>query len=100
MEGDGGHPAPKPGSHQSRPRCQTCTTSISNFKAGGKELYNIFEKKRDPSHNKCFSMSKLNEMFINAEFNILHTEKIIKKMDFPEWIDRPHIDQNIIKKGL
>ena len=60
------------------------------------ELYNIFEKKRDPSHNKCFSMSKLNEMFINAEFNILHTEKIIKKMDFPEWIDRPHIDQNII----
>ena len=62
-----------------------------------KQNFTIFlKKKRDPSHNKCFSMSKLNEMFINAEFNILHTEKIIKKMDFPEWIDRPHIDQNII----
>ena len=25
-----------------------------------------------------------------------HTEKIKKPMDFPEWVDRPHIDQDII----
>jgi len=60
------------------------------------ELYNIFEKKRDPSHNICLSMSKLNEIFVNSGFKILHTEKIKKPMDFPEWVDRPHIDQDII----
>tara|TARA_Y100000588_G_scaffold387148_1_gene484290 strand:- start:419 stop:1201 length:783 start_codon:yes stop_codon:yes gene_type:complete len=60
------------------------------------ELYNTFERKRDPSHNICLSMPKLNKIFLNSGFKILHTEKIKKKMDFPEWVDRPHINEKII----
>ena len=60
------------------------------------EVYNSFEKKRDPSHNECLSISKLNEIFINSGFQILQIEMMKKKMDFPEWVNRPNINQNII----
>ncbi|MED5579368.1 MAG: class I SAM-dependent methyltransferase [Nitrospinota bacterium] len=60
------------------------------------KAYNFFEKKRDPSHNECLSVSKLNEIFINSGFKVLHTEIIRKKMDFPEWVNRPNINETTV----
>jgi ubiquinone/menaquinone biosynthesis C-methylase UbiE len=53
--------------------------------------YNDFEAVRDPSHNRCDSLPALIEMFENAGLKILYTETIRKRMDFEEWVDRPHL---------
>lgn len=53
--------------------------------------YNDFEELRDPSHNRCDSLPVLIEMIENAGLKILHTESIRKRMDFEEWVARPHL---------
>ncbi len=53
--------------------------------------YNDFEKTRDPSHLRCDSLPVLVEMIENAGLAILHTETIRKRMDFEEWVARPHL---------
>ena len=55
--------------------------------------YNDFEELRDPSHNRCDSLPVLVEMFENAGLKILFTETIRKRMDFEEWVDRPHLSE-------
>lgn len=54
--------------------------------------YNDFETVRDPSHHRCDSLPVLIEMFENAGLKILHTEVIRKKMNFAEWVNRPHLN--------
>ncbi|HBK79688.1 MAG TPA: hypothetical protein DDZ83_08410 [Nitrospinae bacterium] len=56
--------------------------------------YNDFETLRDPSHNRCDSLPILIEMFESAGLEILHTETIRKRMDFEEWVARPHLDDD------
>jgi ubiquinone/menaquinone biosynthesis C-methylase UbiE len=53
--------------------------------------YNDFEELRDPSHNRCDSLPVLVEMIENAGLKILYTETIRKRMDFEEWVARPHL---------
>ena len=54
--------------------------------------HNDFEEVRDPSHNRCDSLPALVEMFEDAGLKILYTETIRKRMDFEEWVNRPHLD--------
>ncbi|MDP6277130.1 MAG: methyltransferase domain-containing protein [Nitrospinota bacterium] len=65
--------------------------------------YNDFEALRDPSHNRCDSLPVLVEMFEEAGLEILYTETIRKRMDFEEWVDRPHLtggDREGLKRFL
>jgi len=65
--------------------------------------YNDFETLRDPSHNRCDSLPVLVEMFENTDFKILHTETIRKRMNFEEWVDRPHLtddDRSVLRAFL
>ncbi|MEE9274126.1 MAG: class I SAM-dependent methyltransferase [bacterium] len=57
------------------------------------ERYNHFERRRDPSHNRCDSLPILVEMMEAAGLRILYTENLRKKMDFEEWTQRPNIDE-------
>ncbi len=59
------------------------------------ERYNHFETVRDPSHNRCDSLPVLVEMFENAGLEILYTETLRKRMDFEEWVDRPHLSDEV-----
>ncbi len=56
--------------------------------------YNDFEALRDPSHNRCDSLPVLVEMFENAGLEILYTETMRKRMDFEEWVNRPHLSKD------
>lgn len=54
--------------------------------AGG--FINQFEKVRDPSHNWCHPLVRLEAMFADAELKVEHTEIIRKEMDFQPWVER------------
>ncbi|MDA0999839.1 MAG: class I SAM-dependent methyltransferase [bacterium] len=69
--------------------------NIAPEEAAEAKRYNDFEERRDPSHNRCDSLPVLVEMFESASLRVLHTENIRKRMDFEEWVRRPHITGEI-----
>ena len=58
-----------------------------------KELdsYNDFERRRDPSHNRCDSLPGLVEKLEAAGFRVLYSETLRKKMVLSHWVQRPHL---------
>jgi ubiquinone/menaquinone biosynthesis C-methylase UbiE len=50
------------------------------------ETYNLFEKIRDPSHNRAWTATEWLGCVETAGFSISHTEFLPKKMSFRTWI--------------
>lgn len=49
---------------------------------------NHFEKLRDPSHNWCYPLVRLEAMFADTGLKVEHTESFKKEMEFEPWADR------------
>jgi ubiquinone/menaquinone biosynthesis C-methylase UbiE len=50
--------------------------------------YNAFEKIRDPSHGRCLGMTEWAEVMTDTGFEIGHTERLPKDMEFQSWAER------------
>ncbi|MBI5302955.1 MAG: hypothetical protein HY868_12530 [Chloroflexi bacterium] len=50
--------------------------------------YYHFEKQRDPSHNWCYPLVRLEAMFTDAGMPVEHHEHFSKEMEFDPWADR------------
>ncbi len=53
---------------------------------------NHFEKMRDPSHNWCYPMARLESMFADAKLKVEHSETLRKEMEFAPWVERRSVD--------
>jgi ubiquinone/menaquinone biosynthesis C-methylase UbiE len=49
---------------------------------------NHFEKLRDPSHNWCYPIERLQRYFEEAGLEVTHVEEAVKPMEFEAWADR------------
>lgn len=49
---------------------------------------NRFEKVRDPSHNWCYPLVRLESYMTDAGLEVFYTEDSYKRLDFEEWADR------------
>ena len=52
---------------------------------------NAFEKLRDPSHDRCWSISEWEHGFAQAGFAVQHQELLHKEMDFAPWAARMQV---------
>ena len=52
---------------------------------------NAFEKLRDPSHGRCWSISEWERGFAQAGFTVQHQELLHKEMEFAPWAARMHV---------
>jgi ubiquinone/menaquinone biosynthesis C-methylase UbiE len=52
------------------------------------DYVNAFEKFRDPSHSRCWSLEAWLETFRQAGFRITHQETLAKRLDFQFWAQR------------
>ncbi len=48
----------------------------------------VFEKLRDPSHNRAFTANEWRRMFTEAGLAVTHVESVTKELDFEVWVDR------------
>lgn len=53
--------------------------------------YNEYEKLRDPSHHRVWSLSELRAMLTSAGFQVRATRELSKEMEFQEWADRQRV---------
>ncbi|MBI3537704.1 MAG: methyltransferase domain-containing protein [Chloroflexi bacterium] len=49
---------------------------------------NHFEKMRDPSHNWCYPLPRLEAMFADAGLKVEHSEKLKKEIELDAWAER------------
>ena len=52
---------------------------------------NAFEKLRDPSHGRCWSVSEWERGFAQAGFTVQHQELLHKEMEFAPWAARMQV---------
>ncbi|MBK8901898.1 MAG: methyltransferase domain-containing protein [Anaerolineaceae bacterium] len=52
---------------------------------------NAFEKLRDPSHGRCWSISEWEHGFAKAGFAVLHQELLSKEIEFGPWAARMQV---------
>ena len=57
------------------------------------DFINSFEKRRDPSHNRCLSMTEWVDVFTSAGFQDLQVEHFLKPIEFEAWSDIKSVDQ-------
>ena len=55
---------------------------------------NAFEVLRDPSHGWMHPLATLVSYVEQAGLQVIHTERLIKPMDFQAWMDRMSVDEN------
>jgi len=55
------------------------------------KYYNAFEKVRDPSHNRVYTLSELLSMLEAEGLTVLTTRQLTKEIEFHEWADRQHV---------
>jgi ubiquinone/menaquinone biosynthesis C-methylase UbiE len=60
--------------------------------------YNAFEKIRDPSHGRCLGMAECSEVLSDTGFEIVHTERLPKDMEFEPWAERLGADAATIAR--
>ena len=58
------------------------------------DFYNAFEKIRDPSHHRVFSIPELRSMMKEAGLNVEIVSELIKKVEFQDWTNRQHVSNN------
>lgn len=49
---------------------------------------NAFESERDPSHQRCLARSDWERLLAGHAFQVVHTERFSKKLDFKAWMGR------------
>jgi SAM-dependent methyltransferase len=54
--------------------------------------YNIFEKVRDPSHGRCLGLTEWGGLIGAAGFELKHSERLPKDMEFQPWAKRLAVD--------
>ncbi len=57
------------------------------------QYINDLEKLRDPSHNRCLSMSEWTELFAAAGLQKIHSERAPKAIEFAEWARRMKVSE-------
>jgi len=55
------------------------------------EYYNSFEKIRDPSHNRVYTLSELQSILKAEGLNVVETGHVTKEVEFQEWANRQHV---------
>lgn len=56
-------------------------------------FYNEYEKLRDPSHQRVFSLKQLKAMFDEAGFEVRETRTLSKELEFNDWADRQRVSE-------
>jgi SAM-dependent methyltransferase len=51
-------------------------------------VYNAFEKLRDASHCRCLGMVEWSALLRGQGFEVVHTERLPKAMEFDPWVER------------
>jgi ubiquinone/menaquinone biosynthesis C-methylase UbiE len=62
-------------------------------KAG--DFINRFEKRRDPSHNRCLTIPEWVDLFTKAGFLDLQLEHFFKAIEFEAWSDIKSVDEKV-----
>jgi ubiquinone/menaquinone biosynthesis C-methylase UbiE len=57
------------------------------------DFINRFEKRRDPSHNRCLTVSEWMSLFTNAGFEDVRFEHFFKAIEFEAWTDIKSVDE-------
>ncbi len=52
------------------------------------DYVNAFERLRDPSHRRCWSLEEWRASFADAGLRLMHTETLAKRLDFEFWAGR------------
>jgi ubiquinone/menaquinone biosynthesis C-methylase UbiE len=58
----------------------------------------VFEKLRDPSHNRAYTESEWREMFQAAGLTVTHAEQITKKLQFTSWVERQDCAPEVVQR--
>jgi ubiquinone/menaquinone biosynthesis C-methylase UbiE len=58
------------------------------------DYYNAFEKIRDPSHHRVFSLPELQSMMKGAGLHADTACQLTKEVEFRDWADRQHVSDN------
>ena len=53
--------------------------------------YNTFEKLRDPSHERCLTLSEWLELIEDTGLAVRHHEILAKPMSYPDWLGRMQV---------
>ncbi len=64
------------------------------------EYYNAFEKIRDPSHHRVYSLPQLSSMMKVAGLKIEKTSQLKKEVEFQDWTDRQRVSKDDKKRLL
>jgi ubiquinone/menaquinone biosynthesis C-methylase UbiE len=57
------------------------------------DFINRFEKRRDPSHNRCLPPSEWVDLFTRTGFQDIHVEHFFKAIEFEAWSDIKSVDE-------
>lgn len=57
------------------------------------DFINRFEKRRDPSHNRCLTISEWVDLFTRAGFQGLQVEHFFKAIEFEAWTDIKSVNE-------
>lgn len=57
------------------------------------DFINRFEKRRDPSHNRCLTIPEWGDLFMKAGFQDLRAEHFFKAIEFEAWSDIKSVDE-------
>jgi ubiquinone/menaquinone biosynthesis C-methylase UbiE len=60
--------------------------------------YNAFEKLRDPSHGRCLDLEEWRQVIERTGFELIHTERLAKDMEFQPWVERLSCDGPTISR--
>lgn len=60
--------------------------------------YNIFEKVRDPSHGRCLGLVEWGGIIGAAGFDVKHSERLGKDMEFAPWVERMAVDAATVER--
>ncbi len=65
------------------------------------DYINAFERFRDPSHLRAWTMEEWRKAFVDADLKITHEEQIYKQMEFKSWAARHDVNmQNFLRAML
>jgi len=64
------------------------------------DYVNAFERLRDPSHIRAWSMQEWRDALAQHGFSVVHEEELAKKMDFAEWASRHDATMQRLLRGM
>jgi len=64
------------------------------------DYVNAFERLRDPSHIRAWSMQEWRDALAQHGFSVVHEDELAKKMDFAEWASRHDATMQRLLRGM